>query len=102
MLRMQAGLTQADLAGEMKVSVNTVSGWEAGKRLSVKHWHRLCMLLQIPCEVTGEESAGLTDARKFQVSFLRKLELCPHCQQKVEESIDLYYGEKDLPQKKTV
>ncbi len=101
-MRKKRGLTQADVAREMKVSITAVSGWEAGKRLSVKHWHGLCQLLHIPCEVIGEKSSVFSDARKFQVSFLRQLELCPHCQQKVEEAINLYYEENDLPQKKIV
>ena len=102
LLRMQAGLTQADLARELKVSVNTVSGWEAGKRPSVKHWHRLCLFFHIPCDVIGETTSVLTDPHRFQLSFLKQLELCPHCRQKVEEAIDLYYEEKDLSQKKIV
>ena len=93
LLRMQHGMTQADLAGEMKVSVNTVSGWEAGKRPSVKHWHMLCQFFRIPCDVIGEASSALTDAHRFQISFLKQLGLCADCQQKVEEAIDLYYGE---------
>ena len=102
LLRMQHGLTQADLAGELKVSVTTVCGWEAGKRISVKHWHELCRLFGIPCDVIGEESSGLTDDRKFQINFLKQLELCDSCQQKVEEAIDRYYGAKDPSQEKVV
>ncbi len=102
LLRMQRGLTQADVARALKVSVNAVSGWEAGKRLSVKHWHELCLLFQIPCEVIGEEASNFTDARKYQINFLRQLDLCPRCQQKVEEAIELHYEEKDPSQKKIV
>ncbi len=99
---MQRGLTQADVAVALKVSGNTVSGWEAGKGLSVKHWHDLCLLLKIPCEVMGEESSNFTDGYKFQINFLRQLGLCAHCNQKVEEAIDRYYGERDTFQKKRV
>ena len=95
LLRVQHGMTQADLARELNVSVATVCGWEAGKKISVKHWHELCRLFGIPCDVIGGESSCLTGDRKFQINFLRQLELCPHCQQKVEEAIELYYGEKD-------
>ena len=102
LLRMQHGLTQADLARELKVSVTTVCGWEAGKRISVKHWHELCRLFGIPCDVIGEESSGLTDDLKFQVNFLKQLGLCHDCQQKVEEAIELYYGERDPFQKSVV
>ncbi len=101
-LRKRRGLTQADIARELKVSVNTVSGWEAGKRISVKHRHGLCLLLHIPCEVIGEEPSLFTDPRNFQINILRQLELCPRCQRKVEEAINLYYEVNDLSQKKTV
>ena len=102
LLRMQHGMTQADLARELKVSVATVCGWEAGKRISVKHWHELCRLFRIPCDVIGEESSGLTDDRKFQINFLKQLGLCHECQQKVEEAVELYYSGKDPYQKNAV
>lgn len=48
--RIKRGLTQADLARKLHVSVNTVWDWEQGRKPSVKHLHQLCQELQIPQE----------------------------------------------------
>lgn len=95
LLREQTGQTQAEAADRAGVSTNTFNGWEHGKKISVKNKYNLCKEYHVPYEVLGESTAGLISARTFQMTYLRKLGLCPVCEQKVEEAINRYYDEKD-------
>ena len=97
--RMRKGMTQAEAASELGVSVNTLIGWEKGKRPSVKHWHLICQYFQIPCEALDEELSAAARAETIQVSVLKQLELCKDCERKVAEAISQYYAEDESPQK---
>ena len=97
--RKQLGMTQADLARKLGVSVTAVYDWERGRKPSVKHWYRLCRELHIPCELLEEDLSDFFSARKVQLAFLRRLDLPPDVQQKLEEAITVYYGEDEpLPE----
>lgn len=94
--RIKRGLTQADLARKLGVSVNTVWDWEQGRKPSVKHLHQLCQVLQIPQEWLELDLADPCNAKKIQFALLRRLNLSPETQQILEEAINQYYGE-DIP-----
>ncbi|MGD1908416.1 MAG: helix-turn-helix transcriptional regulator [Leptolyngbyaceae cyanobacterium] len=52
-LRLEAGLTQKQIAQELGVSEQTVRNWEQGKhppRLTIPQTKRLCVLLDRPIE----------------------------------------------------
>ena len=63
--RIKQGLTQADLARKLGVSVNTVWDWEQGRKPSVKHLHQLCQVLQIPQEWLELDLADPCNAKKI-------------------------------------
>ena len=92
--RIKRGLTQADLARKLGVSVNTVWDWEQGRKPSVKHLHQLCQVLQIPQEWLELDLADPCNAKKIQFALLRRLNLSPETQQILEEAINQYYGEE--------
>ena len=100
--RVRLGLTQIDLAEKLEVSLNTVCSWEKGYiKPTVKHWYKLCQLLQIPAEYLEEDLTDPFNARKLQLTLIRQLNLSPDTLQQIEEAIDCYYG-KDEPLKKVV
>ena len=96
MFRTEMGLTQTELAERLQISVNTLSGWENGRRMSVKHRYQFCQELHISPDLLGDGLSDLAGARKFQLTFLRQLKLCKDCEQKVEVAINQYYGETNL------
>ena len=96
--RRQAGLTQAELAMMMKVSSVRVYEWEKGAKPSVKNWHKLCQVLKMPLEWLDEDLSDPINSRRMQTAFLRRLDLSPEDQQKLEEALNRYYEtEKPLP-----
>ena len=96
--RRQAGLTQAELAMMMKVSSVREYEWEKGAKPSVKNWHKLCQILKMPLEWLDEDLSDPINSRRMQTAFLRRLDLSPEDQQKLEEAINRYYEtEKPLP-----
>ena len=92
--RIKRGLTQADLARKLGVSVNTVWDWEQGRKPSVKHLHQLCQVLQIPQEWLELDLADPCNAKKIQFALVRRLNLPPETLQILEEAINQYYGEE--------
>lgn len=96
--RRQAGLTQAELAMEVKVSPIREYEWEKGAKPSVKNWHKLCQVLKMPLEWLDEDLSDPINSRRMQTAFLRQLDLSPEDQQKLEEALNRYYEtEKPLP-----
>ena len=96
--RRQAGLTQAELAMMMKVSSVREYEWEKGAKPSVKNWHKLCQILKMPLEWLDEDLSDPINSRRMQTAFLRRLDLSPEDQQKLEEALNRYYEtEKPLP-----
>ena len=96
--RRQAGLTQAELAMEVKVSPIREYEWEKGAKPSVKNWHKLCQVLKMPLEWLDEDLSDPINSRRMQTAFLRRLDLSPEDQQKLEEALNRYYEtEKPLP-----
>ena len=93
MFRELLGLTQEDLAKRLNVSLNTVCGWEKGKGITVKHKYSLYQVLHISLEMLDGNPSDLINARDLQMTYLRRLDLCPDCQRKIEEAIELYYKE---------
>ena len=91
MLRQQLGMTQKDLARRLNVSLNTVCGWEKGKGISVKHKYRLAQELGVSVEILDGNPSDLIHAKEFQMTYLRRLDLCEDCQHKIEEAVELYY-----------
>ena len=96
MLRQQLGMTQKDLARRLNVSLNTACGWEKGKGISVKHKYRLCRELGVSVEILDGNPSDLINAKAFQMTYLRRLNLCEDCQRKIEEAVRLYYEENGL------
>ena len=94
--RILLGMTQADLASKVGVTVNTVCDWEQGRKPSVKNWYRLCQELNIPMELFDMDLSDSFDARKVQIMLLRRLDLSPEVQQIIEEAMNRYYGEEPL------
>lgn len=96
--RRQAGLTQAELAMEVGVSSIREYEWEKGAKPSVKNWHTLCQVLKMPLEWLDEDLSDPINSRRMQTAFLRRLDLSPEDQQKLEEALNRYYEtEKPLP-----
>lgn len=96
--RRQAGLTQAELAMEVGVSSIREYEWEKGAKPSVKNWHKLCQILKMPLEWLDEDLSNPINSRRMQTAFLRRLDLSPEDQQKLEEALNRYYEtEKPLP-----
>ena len=96
--RRQAGLTQAELAMEVNVSSIREYEWEKGAKPSVKNWHKLCQILKMPLEWLDEDLSDPINSRRMQMTFLRRLDLSPEDQQKLEEALNRYYEtEKPLP-----
>ena len=96
--RRQAGLTQAELAMEVGVSSIREYEWEKGAKPSVKNWHKLCQILKMPLEWLDEDLSDPINSRRMQMAFLRRLDLSPEDQQKLEEALNRYYEtEKPLP-----
>ena len=96
--RRQAGLTQAELAMEVGVSSIREYEWEKGAKPSVKNWHKLCQILKMPLEWLDEDLSDPINSRRMQTAFLRRLDLSPKDQQKLEEALNRYYEtEKPLP-----
>lgn len=96
--RRQAGLTQAELAMEVGVSSIREYEWEKGAKPSVKNWHKLCQVLKMPLEWLDEDLSDPINSRRMQTAFLRRLDLSPEDQQKLEEALNRYYEtEKPLP-----
>ena len=96
--RRQAGLTQAELAMEIGVSSIREYEWEKGAKPSVKNWHKLCQILKMPLEWLDEDFSDPINSRRMQTAFLRRLDLSPEDQQKLEEALNRYYEtEKPLP-----
>ena len=96
--RRQAGLTQAELAIKLKVSPIREYEWEKGAKPSVKNWHKLCQILKMPLEWLDEDLSDPINSRRMQTAFLRRLDLSPEDQQKLEEALNRYYEtEKPLP-----
>ena len=96
--RRQAGLTQAELAMKLKVSPIREYEWEKGAKPSVKNWHKLCQILKMPLEWLDEDLSDPINSRRMQTAFLRRLDLSPEDQQKLEEALNRYYEtEKPLP-----
>lgn len=96
--RRQAGLTQAELAMEIGVSSIREYEWEKGAKPSVKNWHKLCQVLKMPLEWLDEDLSNPINSRRMQTAFLRRLDLSPEDQQKLEEALNRYYEtEKPLP-----
>ena len=96
--RRQAGLTQAELAMEVNVSSIRVYEWDKGAKPSVKNWHKLCQVLKMPLEWLDEDLSDPINSRRMQTAFLRRLDLSPEDQQKLEEALNRYYEtEKPLP-----
>lgn len=96
--RRQAGLTQAELAMEVNVSSIREYEWEKGAKPSVKNWHKLCQVLKMPLEWLDEDLSDPINSRRMQTAFLRRLDLSPENQQKLEEALNRYYEtEKPLP-----
>lgn len=96
--RRQAGLTQAELAMEVGVSSIREYEWEKGAKPSVKNWHKLCQILKMPLEWLDEDFSNPINSRRMQTAFLRRLDLSPEDQQKLEEALNRYYEtEKPLP-----
>ena len=96
--RRQAGLTQAELAMEIGVSSIREYEWEKGAKPSVKNWHKLCQILKMPLEWLDEDLSNPINSRRMQTAFLRRLDLSPEDQQKLEEALNRYYEtEKPLP-----
>ena len=96
--RRQAGLTQAELAMEVGVSSIRDYEWEKGAKPSVKNWHKLCQVLKMPLEWLDEDLSDPINSRRMQTAFLRRLDLSPEDQQKLEEALNRYYEtEKPLP-----
>ena len=96
--RRQAGLTQAELAMEVGVSSIREYEWEKGAKPSVKNWHKLCQILKMPLEWLDEDLSDPINSRRMQTAFLRRLDLSPEDQQKLEEALNRYYEtEKPLP-----
>ena len=100
-LRRKLGMTQADLAMKVGVSVNTVCDWEKGRKPSVKHWYLLCQELDMP---TGLLDADLSEPNiswKEQVALLKQLPLSPEALETLEKALNLYYNEvepvQDIP-----
>lgn len=96
--RRQAGLTQAELAMEVGVSSIREYEWEKGAKPSVKNWHKLCQILKMPLEWLDEDLSDPINSRRMQTAFLRRLDLSPEDQQKLEEALNRYYEtEKPSP-----
>ena len=96
--RRQAGLTQAELAMEIGVSSIREYEWEKGAKPSVKNWHKLCQVLKMPLEWLDEDLSDPINSKRMQTAFLRRLDLSPEDQQKLEEALNRYYEtEKPLP-----
>ena len=96
--RRQAGLTQAELAMEVGVSSIREYEWEKGAKPSVKNWHKLCQILKMPLEWLDEDLSDPINSRRMQTAFLRRLDLSPEDQQKLEKALNRYYEtEKPLP-----
>ena len=96
--RRQSGLTQAELAMEIGVSSIREYEWEKGAKPSVKNWHKLCQILKMPLEWLDEDLSDPINSRRMQTAFLRRLDLSPEDQQKLEEALNRYYEtEKPLP-----
>lgn len=96
--RRQAGLTQAELAMEIGVSSIREYEWEKGAKPSVKNWHKLCQILKMPLEWLDEDLSDPINSKRMQTAFLRRLDLSPEDQQKLEEALNRYYEtEKPLP-----
>jgi len=96
--RRQAGLTQAELAMEVGVSSIREYEWEKGAKPSMKNWHKLCQILKMPLEWLDEDLSDPINSRRMQTAFLRRLDLSPEDQQKLEEALNRYYEtEKPLP-----
>lgn len=89
--RRQAGLTQAELAMEVGVSSIREYEWEKGAKPSVKNWHKLCQVLKMPLEWLDEDLSDPINSRRMQTAFLRRLDLSPEDQQKLEEALNRYY-----------
>jgi len=63
--RLEAGLTQEELAGLGKFSSRSVQGWESGARIPFKHIAELGMLLRKTSEwfLYGDEPDSTTETR---------------------------------------
>lgn len=82
----------------MKVSSVREYEWEKGAKPSVKNWHKLCQILKMPLEWLDEDLSDPINSRRMQTAFLRRLDLSPEDQQKLEEALNRYYEtEKPLP-----
>ena len=98
MYRILKGLTQADLAARVGMSVIAISNIETGKcKPSIRHWLRICKVLEIPYDLILDEEDAAHPAKqgRFELDYLRRARLCPACQQKLEEAIHRWY-EPDL------
>jgi len=84
----------------MEVGVSSIREyeWEKGAKPSVKNWHKLCQILKMPLEWLDEDLSNPINSRRMQTAFLRRLDLSPEDQQKLEEALNRYYEtEKPLP-----
>lgn len=64
-LRIEAGLTQAQLAERMEVSINTIQNWEKGKhKVDHDHYPRLSEVLNIPLDVLVREYCREQDKKR--------------------------------------
>ena len=63
--RLEAGLTQNDLAGMGSFSYRSVQGWETGERIPFKHFAELGQLLRKTSEwfLYGDEPDSTTETR---------------------------------------
>jgi transcriptional regulator with XRE-family HTH domain len=63
--RLEAGLTQNDLAGMGSFSYRSVQGWETGERIPFKHFAELSQLLRKSSEwfLYGEEADSTAEDR---------------------------------------
>ena len=88
-------MTQTDLALKIGVSVNTVCDWEKGRKPSVKHWHLLCQVLDLPSGLLDDDLSDSNISRKEQMVLLKRLPLTPEDLKTVENAINLYYSEDE-------
>ncbi len=63
--RLEAGLTQSDLAGMGSFSYRSVQGWETGERIPFRHFEELSRLLRKSSEwfLYGEEADSTVEDR---------------------------------------
>ena len=68
MYRILKGLTQADLAARVGMSVIAISNIETGKcKPSIRHWLRICKVLEIPYEMILDEEDAAHPANWYAV-----------------------------------